>query len=124
MSLTFCNATAGRQLGCAYMFYSPNDCGGEGRDFQMLGWFNLDPGQCGTVYENSLNDVDDRLWFAYALDPNDGTEWRGPYWDSVPVAAFDQCYGIGVSAGDETVEVKFFQFDKGDADDWTVRFVD
>ena len=47
--LAFCNSYPER-LWVAYMFWSPNDCGGEGGDWQTIGWFPIEPGACVTVY--------------------------------------------------------------------------
>ena len=32
------------------MFYSPDTCGGEGGDWQTIGWYAAAPGQYTTVY--------------------------------------------------------------------------
>ena len=61
--LAFCNSYPER-LWVAYMFWSPNDCGGEGGDWQTIGWFPIEPGACVTVYANDLDDVNNRYWYS------------------------------------------------------------
>ena len=63
--LTFCNG-ATEDLWVAYMFYSPDTCGGEGGDWQTIGWFHITPGACATAYANDLHDVHNRFWYFYA----------------------------------------------------------
>jgi hypothetical protein len=36
--LAFCNST-NDEVWVAYMFYSPDTCGGEGGDWQTIGWY-------------------------------------------------------------------------------------
>ena len=122
MGLTLCNNYS-TEITTAIMFYSPDTCGGEGEDFQMIGWWNLAPGSCALVYANDLDDLN-RYWYYFA-QAADGASWTGPFFASVPDAAFNQCYGIGVSIGDgdESTEIAFRQLDIGDNDDYTLTFV-
>ena len=122
MGLTLCNSYP-QPISTAIMFYSPDTCGGEGGDFQMMGWWNLNPGSCALVYANDLEDLN-RYWYYYAI-ADDGAEWAGPFTNSVPDAAFNQCWGIGViiENGIESTEVAFRELDIGGNDDYTLTFV-
>ncbi len=82
MSLVLCNSYSSA-ISTAIMFYSPDTCSGEGANFEMMGWWNLDPGSCATVYGNDLEDLN-RYWFYYAM-AGDGAVWSGPYSASVPL---------------------------------------
>ncbi len=98
------------------MFYSPNDCGGEGGNWQTIGWFAVAPGQCTTVYANSPDDVNNRLWYFYAENTGATVVWNGLVY--VTDAAFDHCYAIGTS---ESRIVGFRMIDVGDNDDYTLN---
>ncbi len=121
MALTLCNGYP-TPISTAIMFYSPDTCGGEG-NFQMAGWWNIDPGTCALVYADDLEDLN-RYWYYYA-DAEDGAVWSGPYGASVPFYAFNQCYGIGViiENNHEEVAIGFRELDIGDNDDYTLTFV-
>lgn len=119
MGLVICNSYTAA-ISTAIMFYSPDTCGGEGGDYQMIGWYNFDPGTCGTVYANDLEDAG--WWWGIYGQADDGMVWAGPYGASVPLAAFNQCYGIGVTGGDEFTGIGFREFDFGGIDDATVNF--
>jgi uncharacterized membrane protein len=82
MSLVLCNSYSSA-ISTAIMFYSPDTCSGEGANFEMMGWWNLDPGSCATVYGNDLEDLN-RYWFYYAM-AGDGAVWSGPDSASVPL---------------------------------------
>lgn len=101
----------------AIMFFSPGTCGGEGKDFEMMGWWNIAPGGSALVY---ANDVDiNRYWFAYAT-ASDGRRWAGEWRHSLPGTAFAQrCWGLGYSSDTEVGE--FFRFDVGDNEDYNLR---
>jgi uncharacterized membrane protein len=116
VALTLCNGYSSR-ISTAIMFYSPDTCGGEGQNFEMMGWWNIEPGSCARVYANDLEDLN-RYWFYFAHS-SDGAVWSGPYGASVPSEAFDQCYGIGVSPGEG---IGFRLLDIGDNDDYTLTF--
>jgi len=117
MALTLCNSYSSR-ISAAIMFYSPDTCGGEGQNFEMQGWWNIEPGSCALVYGNDLEDLN-RFWYYFAHS-NDGAMWSGPFTASVPSEAFDQCYGVGVSPGEG---IGFRQLDIGDNDDYTLTFI-
>lgn len=121
MGLTLCNSYP-KLISTAIMFWSPDTCGGEGDNFQMIGWWNIAPGACAFVYANDLEDLN-RYWYYYA-EAEDGAVWAGPYGASVPLAAFNQCYGIGViiENGNESVSIGFRELDIGDNDDYTLTF--
>jgi uncharacterized membrane protein len=118
--LAFCNGTR-QDVWIAYMFYSPEDCGGEGRDWQAIGWFQVGPGQCRTVYENDLDDVSNRYWCYYAQNADASLVWAGPYPVYVSNAAFNHC--IGEARTDWWI-AGFRLFDVGDADDFTMNLVE
>ena len=117
--LAFCNHTS-EQLWVAYMFYSPGDCGGEGGNWQTIGWFEMNPGACTTVYGNSLGDVHNRYWYYYAENAGASIVWAGPVNVYVPDTAFNHCYAIG-----DTVSriVGYRLLDVGDNDDYTVNLI-
>ena len=122
MGLTLCNSYS-TVISTAIAFYSPDTCGGEGENFEMMGWWDLEPGSCALVYANDLEDLN-RYWYYFA-QAVDGATWSGPFEASVPDAAFDQCYGIGViiENGNESTGIAFRQLDIGDNDDYTLTFV-
>lgn len=114
--LTFCNHYT-EDVWLCYSFYSPDDCGGEGGDWQTIGWFHVVPGSCVTPYANDLDDVGNRYWYFYAHSQN-GEEWSGPYDTLVDSVAFNVCDGIGTTA-EHTVGMQ--QLDVGDYDNYTVN---
>jgi uncharacterized membrane protein len=116
MGLTLCNSYP-QTISTAIMFYSPNTCGGEGKDFEMMGWWNLAPGSCALVYANDLDDLN-RFWYYFAI-AGDGNVWAGPWGATVPTHAFDQCFGVGVNPGES---IGFREVDVGDSDDVTLTF--
>jgi uncharacterized membrane protein len=69
MSLAFVNNFT-EDVWVAYMFYSPDVCGGEGNDWQAIGWFHVSVGESTVVYANSLGDVNNRYWYFYAETPD------------------------------------------------------
>lgn len=113
--LVLCNAYTTR-IHTAIMFYSPDTCGSDG-DFETMGWWNLDPGSCATVYGNDLEDLN-RYWYCYA-EADDGAVWAGPYIADIPLGAFDSCIGLGTSPGRR---IGYRELDIGDNDDYTVTF--
>ena len=121
MGLRLCNGYTG-PISAAIMFYSPDSCGGEGGDFEMLGWWNLSPGTCALVFGDDVDDVN-RFWYVYADSP-DGNFWAGPFGATVPTdRPFDQCYGAGVGGASSAFQaIGFRQIDVGDADDYTLTF--
>ena len=106
-------------LSVAIMFWSPDTCSGEGAGWEMMGWWNIDPGGSALVYANDLEDLN-RYWYYYAHS-SDGTRWagNGDWVRSVPRARFDQCFGLGV-VGD-TEEVDFRQLDIDSNDNFTLN---
>ncbi len=92
--LAFCNHFH-EEVWVAYMFYSPGTCGGEG-NFQTIGWYAMAPGQCVTVYANSLGDVHNANWYYYAESAS-GTVWNGPVQVYVTNTPFNHCFGVGTS---------------------------
>ena len=94
--LKFVNATD-QDLWVAYMFLAQDVCGGEGGDWQTIGWFHMSPGGSTVPYANSLNDVHNRNWCYYAENANRSLVWAGPYSVFVPEdgSPFNHCYKIG-----------------------------
>lgn len=114
--LAFCNSYT-EELWVAYMFYSPGDCGGEGDNWQTIGWFAIAPGACATVYANDLDDVNNRYWYFHAENADGSVFWAGPIGVYVTDEAFNHCYGIGTT----TSRIAGFRLlDVGDNDDYTV----
>jgi uncharacterized membrane protein len=120
MGLTLCNSYTSR-IYTAIMFYSPDRCGGDGGNFETMGWWPLNPGQCALVYGNDLEDLN-RFWYYFAM-ADDGAVWAGPFGTSVPRAAFDGCFGTGVGgASSEFIAIGYRELDIGDNDDYTLTF--
>jgi uncharacterized membrane protein len=117
--LRFCNSYP-TPIWTAISFYSPEDCGGEGLNWQNIGWYRVDPGSCAVVYANDLDDVDSRYWYFYA-EAEDGAKWHGDFptqvnhWD-----AFNVCDGTGRTG---LVNLGFRELDVGNADEFTLTFL-
>ncbi len=124
MGLTLCNSYP-TTIWTSIMFYSPETCGGEGGDFEMMGWWRLDPGSCGLVYANDLADLN-RFWYYFGMAA-DGAVWAGPFGANVPRNPFggDQaCWGLQkVVAGTVFIRIGYRELDIGDSDDHTLTFV-
>jgi uncharacterized membrane protein len=120
MGLVLCNSYP-TDIWTSIMFYSPESCGGDGGDFEMMGWWKIAPGACARVYANDLEDVN-RYWYYYA-QAFDGAVWAGPYVRSVPLEPFggDQ-YCYGASRGGP-VFIGYRELDIGSNDDYTLTFV-
>ena len=114
--LAFCNHNT-QDLWVAYMFYSPDACGGLG-NFQTIGWYHVPVGACVTVYANSLDDVNNRYWYFYAENRGAGITYPGPVQVAVTDEAFNHCLDVGTTT---SRDVGFRQFDVGDDDDHTVN---
>lgn len=115
--LRFCNSYHTR-IWTAISFHSPEVCGGEGGDWQNIGWYPVDPGSCSVVYANDLDDVN-RFWYFFA-EADDGAQWSGDFPTFVHMTdAFNICDGIGTTA---LTQVGFRELDIGDNEDWTVTF--
>jgi hypothetical protein len=105
------------------MFYSPEACGGEGGNFECMGWWNIQPGGSAFVFANDVGDLN-RFWYFFAEAAD--AVWSGPFGHAVPTHAFggdDACWGLGVGAGSEWRQVGYFEKDVGDADNYTLTFV-
>lgn len=120
--LQFCNHHS-RLVFVAYIFHEP-DCA-EGPDpsrpWHSLGWFPINPGQCGIVYENDLGDVNNRFWYFHAISPADGKVWAGNIVINTPNVAFDRCIDGPLSSAEDPRARGFRRFDVGDHDDFTVN---
>ena len=117
--LAFCNSFT-EDVWVAYMFYSPDTCGGEGQNWQTIGWFRASPGQCTTVYGNSLGDVNNRYWYFYAQNASGSAKWSGPIDVDVTNEAFNHCYGIGNT---QSWVAGYRLLDVGDYDNFTVTLI-
>ena len=113
--LKICNShPAG--IWAAISFHSPEACGGEGGDWQSIGWYRVESGACTVVYGNDLADVN-RFWYYYA-ESDDGRVWKGDYNTYVKDPdSFNICEGIGSTA---YTTVGFRQIDVGDSDNFTL----
>jgi uncharacterized membrane protein len=116
MGLHFCNSYRDH-VWVAYMFWSPDACGGEGDNWQTIGWFGIAPGSCATVYANDLDDVNNRYWYFYSENDSRTYIWA----DNIPVyvtdEAFNHCIGIGTTT---SRIVNYKQIDVGDYEDFTI----
>jgi uncharacterized membrane protein len=121
MGLTLCNSYPA-SVWTAIMFYSPETCGGDGGDFEMMGWWRIEPGSCALLYANDLGDVN-RYWYYFA-HAADGAVWAGPFGANVPRTAFggdNACWGSQHVTNEPDFErIGFREFDVGDSDDATV----
>src|SRR5215211_2576081 len=117
MGLTIRNEY-GDPMSVAIMFRSPETCSGEGGDWEMMGWWNINPGGAALDYANDLDDLN-RYWFYFA-HAADGTRWAGPgtWVRQVPRARFNQCFGLGVSGDTELVD--FRELDINAFDNYTL----
>jgi uncharacterized membrane protein len=121
MGLTLCNSYP-KGIWTSIMFYSPETCGGDGGEFEMMGWWRVNPGSCVLVYANDLEDVN-QFWYYYA-EADDGAFWAGPFGASVPFKAFgghNWCYGTQSTTTD--AHIGYRELDIGDNDDYTLTFV-
>ena len=121
MGLVLCNGYPSG-IWTSIMFYSPETCGGEGGDFEMMGWWRIAPGACALVYANDLEDVN-RFWYYFA-QADDGAVWAGPFTTGVPLHPFggDQyCWGLGSS--EPGINIGYRELDIGDNDDYTLTFI-
>jgi len=114
MGLRIANGYHAR-VATAIMFYSPQTCGGEGKNFQLIGWWNIDPGGSALVYANNLDDVN-RYWY-YHAHATDGAFWAGQWSYPCPPQAFNRCWGVGVSDG---ISRGLRQLDIGSNDNYTL----
>jgi hypothetical protein len=103
----------------AYMFLAKDVCGGEGGDWQAIGWYHIAPGGSSIVYANDLDDVDNRYWCYYAENSTRSTFWAGPYPVYVPTdgSPFNHCYKKATS---ESRIIGMRLFDVDDYDDFTM----
>jgi len=118
--LAFCNGVR-EDIWVSYMFYSPEDCGGDGGNWQAIGWFRVSPGQCSTGYAHDLDDGNNRYWYYYAESDSGRLKWAGPIATWISDEAFNVCRGV---ANSTQFPVGFRQFDVGDADNFTMTLVE
>ena len=120
MGLTLCNSYPAT-VWTAIMFYSPETCGGDGGDFEMMGWWRIDPGSCALVYANDLEDLN-RYWYYFA-HAADGAVWAGPFAASAPRTAFggsQACWGSQKGGSSDYESIGFRALDIGYNDDYTL----
>jgi uncharacterized membrane protein len=120
MGLVLCNSYP-RLISAAITFYNENPCGGEGGNFEQMGWWNIEPGSCVLVYANDLAKLN-RYWYYYAHCFEDDASWAGEYQSLVPLEAFDLCWTVGLSVRSKHIGYRLL--DIGDADDYTLTFVE
>jgi uncharacterized membrane protein len=84
-------------LSVAIMLRTPNECGGEGEGWEQRGWWNISRGETKVVYGGDMEDLSP-WWYYYAF-ATDGGQWLGDgrWVSAVPNAAFDLCWGHGIS---------------------------
>lgn len=81
------------------------------------GWWNLDPGECATVYNSKLRE---RYYYYYAEEVNGDGVWGGEY----PFCALDEAFTI---EGDENCKSRgydgydFRQVDVGEEFDYVIN---
>jgi hypothetical protein len=119
MSLKFTNHFT-EDVWVFYVFHSPDDCGGEGQDWQGIGWFHVSVGETVTVYANSLGDVHNRYWYFYAETPDVEFTWSGPPTFQASNDAFNHCIGEGRT---DWQPFGLRLIDVGDSDDHTVTLI-
>lgn len=123
MGFTVCNRSS-VQASVAIMFNKPGTCSGLNSGYEgwmMYGWWNIAPGGCAQVANGDIDSVNSH-WYVYAF--GDGIRWHGPgnRLAAVPLAAFEQCFGVGVISqnGDgEGVELDFIEINVDGNDDFT-----
>lgn len=116
--LRICNSYS-QTISTAISFFSPDECGGEGGDWQNIGWWVIAPGTCKVVYGNDLDDAS-RFWYFFAMAV-DGRRWSGEFPTFVHMTeAFNVCDGIGTTA---LTRVGFRELDIGDNEDFTLTLV-
>jgi len=103
------------------MYYNEDPCGGGGGDFQQMGWWNIEPGACALVYANDLADLN-RYWFYYATCFENGVSWSGDLPSTVPYEAFNWCWNSGDTV--RIMHIGYRLLDVGDADDFTLTFIE
>jgi uncharacterized membrane protein len=123
MGLTLCNSYT-TTIWTSIMFYSPETCGGDGGDFEMMGWWRIEPGSCALVYANDLEDVN-QFWYYFA-HAADGAFWAGPFAANVPRGPFgggQACWGSQKVAGSNFEQIGYRELDIGSSDNYTLTFV-
>jgi uncharacterized membrane protein len=116
--LKFVNAYK-EDIWVAYMFLAQDVCGGEGGDWQAIGWYHIAPGGSSVAYANDLDDVNNRYWCYYAENQDRSVFWAGPYPVYVPAdgSPFNTCYKKGVS-NSRIIGMRLFDVD--DYDNFTM----
>jgi hypothetical protein len=116
--LKFVNATD-QDLWVAYMFLAQVECGGEGGDWQAIGWLHMVPGGSTIPYLNDLDVVNNRYWYYYVENPDRRRRWAGPHSVYVPASgsAFNHCSNF---ADTNSGIIGIRQFVVGDSDNFTM----
>lgn len=116
--LRFCNNFT-QDLWIAYMFHSPDQCRGDGGNWQAIGWYHVVPGACTVPYANSLHDVGNRFWYFFAENFDSSVVWAGPIAFNAPNNAFNTCFLTQTNIN--VRRIGFRVFDVGDSSDFTVN---
>lgn len=88
MSLVICNNYPSTVY-LSYMWYDPANCG-SGDHFDTIGWYQVNPGACRTVFFGNVNF--NRYWAYYAEAVN-GAVWNGNIQAWVSNSAYRLCHG-------------------------------
>lgn len=97
--ITFCNHYSS-QVWVAIGLYNVNDtlgCYTNYNEDEMTGWYNIQPGNCSTVFGGCFGGAD---WVEFFANAADGAYWAGQDdYGSLSYSAFDFCYDTSVCYG-------------------------
>lgn len=115
MTLWLQNQTSSR-ISAAITFADRSMCGGEGGNYHVRGWWNIDPGVRIKVDDRDVADVG-RFWYSHAHSASAQTpESRFSY--ACPPQRFDRCWLIWSSDGTR----RFFNEHVVSGDDFVISF--
>lgn len=106
-----------KRMSVAFQWHKPN-CDGSKSNWEVAGWWILNPDETKTVYGSDLQDTN-RYYYYYVFDES-GTEWSGPYSTCVPMRQFDWCDNICDTAPD-TRNAGFREIDIGSNNNYTLN---
>jgi hypothetical protein len=115
MTLWLANRTSSL-IAAATAFADRPMCGGEGGNYHVRGWWNIDPGVRVKVDDRSVRNVG-RFWYAHAHSASAQTPFTG-FQYACPPQRFDRCWLIWVSDG----TVRNFTEHVVTRDDLTIEF--
>ncbi|MEV5893587.1 DUF1036 domain-containing protein [Nonomuraea fuscirosea] len=115
MTLWLANRTSSR-VAAAITFADRSLCGGEGGDYHVRGWWNIDPGVRIQVDSRDLADVG-RFWYSHGHSVTGETAPSG-FQYACPPQRFDRCWLIWSSDGIP----RFFKEHVVTGDDLTIDF--